>query len=60
MPDRVALFSVSVQTTATAAGKLNADGQRRLSKVSHLLTADTSQREARERSPLNEPSQSID
>ena len=35
-------FSDFVQATATATSMLNADGQRRLSKVLHLLTADTS------------------
>jgi pimeloyl-ACP methyl ester carboxylesterase len=35
-------FSDFVQATATATSMLNVDGQRRLSKVLHLLTADTS------------------
>ena len=35
-------FSDFVQATVAATGKLNADGQRRLSEVLHLLAADTS------------------
>jgi pimeloyl-ACP methyl ester carboxylesterase len=38
-------FADFVQATATATSKLNADGQRRLSKVLHLLTADTTRSE---------------
>src|SRR5271157_4160498 len=34
-------FSDMVQATVAATGKLNADGQRRLSEVKHLLGADT-------------------
>jgi hypothetical protein len=36
------VFSDFVQATVAATGKLNADGQRRLSEVVHLLTTDTS------------------
>jgi hypothetical protein len=39
-------FADFVQATATATSKLNADGQRRLSKVLHLLTADTTRSES--------------
>src|SRR5262249_16263976 len=35
-------FSDLVQATVAATGKLNADGQRRLSEVLHLLAAGTS------------------
>jgi len=37
-------FSNFVQATVAATGKLNADGQRRLSEVLHLLAAGTSRR----------------
>jgi len=39
-------FSDLVQATVAATGKLNADGQRRLSEVLHLLAAGTSRRPA--------------
>jgi hypothetical protein len=39
-------FADFVQATVAATGKLNADGQRRLSEVLHLLLADTSRRSA--------------
>jgi hypothetical protein len=39
-------FSNLVEETVAATGKLNADGQRRLSRVLDLLAADTSRRSA--------------